>query len=242
MSSTTLVAKAGSWILMTSLLAGCGLREDDSLSGVLSLEPPSVQEDGPTQERIEEIEAAIERFRDIVDAKVEASRNLGVYYKMLASEYITRRMFGLAVGALDEAIALQPENPSLFYNAGVSAARFAKSQVAQADALEWLGRAEAYYLRCIELDRRHTDAYYGLAVLYEFELDRSAEARALLEELIAFEPNNYSALGLLARIYVAEGRVSDALNIYEDIIANSNDPELRRQAAENRRRLSGEVP
>ncbi len=227
---------------MTSLLAGCGLGQDDSLEDVLSLEPPSIQGEGPTDERIEEIEAAIERFRDIVDAKVEASRNLGVYYKMLASEYIKRQMFGLAVDALDEAIAIQPENPSLFYNAGVSAARFAKSQGTEAETLGWLTRAEAYYRRCIELDRRHGDAYYGLAVLYEFELNRSAEARALLEELVAFEPDNYSALGLLARIYVAEGRVPDALNIYEDIVANSKDPELRRQAAENRRRLLGEVP
>lgn len=242
MSSTTLVARAGTWILMTSLLASCGLREDGSLEGVLSLEPPSAQEDGPTEERIEELEASIERFRDIVDTKVEASRNLGVYYKMLALEYIERRMFGLAVDALEEAIAIQPENPSLFYNAGVSAARFAKSQVEEAATLEWLNRAEVYYRRCIELDPRHGDAYYGLAVLYEFELNRPAEARSLLEDLIEFEPDSYSALGLLARIYVAEGRVSDALTIYDDIIANSNDSELRRQATENRRRLLGEVP
>lgn len=241
MSSTTLVAKAGSWILMTSLLASCNLRQDDYLENVLSLEPPSVQEEGPSRERIEELEAAIERFRDIVDARVEASRNMAVYYKMLASEYIKRQMFGLALDALDEAIAIQPENPSLFYTAGVSAARFAKSQVETTAALELFNRAETYYRRCIELDPRHGDAYYGLAVLYEFELNRSAEAGEILEELISFEPNNYLALGLLARVYVGGGRVSDAIDIYEDIIANSKDPELRRQAAENRRRLFGEV-
>lgn len=242
MSSTTLVAKAAGCILMTSLLASCNTQQDDYLEDVLSLEPPSVQEEGPSPERIEELEAAIERFREIVDAKVEASRNMVVYYKMLASEYIERQMFGLALDALDEAIVIQPENPSLFYTAGVSAARFGKSQVETAAALELFNRAEAYYLRCIELDPRHGDAYYGLAVLYEFELGRSAEAKDVVEELLSFEPNNYPALGLLARIYVSEGRVSDAIDIYEEIIANAKDPELRSQAAENRRRLLGEVP
>lgn len=241
MSSTILAAKAGSLLLMITLFWSCNLRQDDFLEDVLSLDPPAVQEE-PSEERIEEIEAAIERYREIVDAKVEASRNLAVYYKMLASEYIERSMFGLALEALDEAIAIEPENPSLFYTAGVSAARYAKSQVEEARALEWFARAEAYYRRCIELDPRHGDALYGLAVLYEFELDRSVEARNLLEELIELEPNNYPALGLLARIYVSEGRISDALTIYEDIAANSKDPELRRQAAENRRRLMGEVP
>ncbi|MFP4430597.1 MAG: tetratricopeptide repeat protein [Spirochaetota bacterium] len=242
MSTTTPVAKAAGWILMTSLLASCNLRQDDHLEDVLALEPPSVQEEGPTPERIEELEAAIERFREIVDAKVEASRNMAVYYKMLASEYIERQMFGLALDALDEAIVIQPENPSLYYTAGVSAARFGKSQIETEAALELFNRAEAYYRRCIELDPRHADAYYGLAVLYEFEVGRSADAQDTLEELISFDPNNYAALGLLARIYVGEGRVSDALDIYEDIIANAGDPELRSQAVENRRRLLGEVP
>ena len=239
MSNTTLMASV---LLMTSLLASCNLRQDDFLEDVLALEAPSTTAEEPSEERIEELQAAIEEFRDVVEAKVEASRNMAVYYKMLASEYIERRMFGLALDALEEAIAIQPENPSLFYTAGVAAARFAKSQVEEAEALAWFARAESYYQRCIELDPRNGDAHYGLAVLYEFELDRSAEARTLLQNLISFEPNNYPALGVLARIYVSDGRVSDAISIYEDIVANSKDPDLREQAAENRRRLLGEVP
>ncbi len=242
MSSFIPAVRAGSLVLVSLFVSACNLRQNDFLEDVLALEPPSVQERELPTERIEEIEEAIEEFRGIVDQKVEAARNLAVYYKMLASEYIERAMFGLAVEALDEAIAIQPENPSLFYTAGFSAARFAKSQVEASDAGSWFRRAEAYYLRCLELDPRHGDARYGLAVLYEFERGRSEEAKVLLEELTEFQPNNYLALGLLARIYVSEGRISDALTIYEDISANSKDPELRRQASENRRRLLGEVP
>lgn len=242
MSTTILVAKAAGLLMLFSLVVGCGLQRDDFLEDVLALQPPTDREQGPSEAAIEEIEAAIERYRDIVEARVEAARNLAVYYKMLASEYIERSMFGLAIDALEEAIAIQPENPTLFYTAGVSAGRYAKAHTDSEESNLWLERAEAYYVRCLELDPRYDDAYYGLAVLYEFELGRSAEARDLLEELVAFRPSDYRALGLLARIYVGEGRVTDALNLYEEIAANSKDPELRRQATENRRRLLGEVP
>jgi tetratricopeptide (TPR) repeat protein len=219
-------------------LSGCDRGEDQFLTELERIEQGSGYTDqGPSEERIQELKSEIEKYRGIVEEKVEASGKLGVYHKMLAVAYMDQKMYGLALDHLERAIEIQPENPILFYYAGVSSARLAKSRVEEGERNELLTDAEEYYLRSIELDPRYSEANYGLAVLYLFELDRPVAAREPLQRVIEDEPRNDRAHMLLARSYAATGEVQRAAELYDEAAELTKTPEVREQALRNRQEL-----
>jgi tetratricopeptide (TPR) repeat protein len=213
-------------------LAGC------RRPGMGWLEPLKTLEPGgpPTNAAIEELKRGIARYQAEVDRKVSAAQNLGVYWKMLALTYVDNGMYGLALEALDEAVAVYPENPILFQYMGVSAARAAKGLVADAaDQARLFARSEAAYRRAIFLDPEYVNALYGLSVLLALELGRPAEAVPLLDAVLEREPKNLDALFLLGRIAYADGRYEDAVDCYDRILATRPPEKLRDQAEQNER-------
>lgn len=188
----------------------------------------------PSEERIEELEGQIAEYRDIVEEKVEAAGQLGTYHKMLGVAYMDQRMYGLALEQFEEAIRIQPENPILFYYAGVSAARMAKSTLDDQDQAELYGDAEEYYLRSVELDPGYHRANYALGVLYVFELDRPVEARPYLERIIEDQSQNTRARMVLARSYAVTGEVERAAEIYDEVVEMATDEDVRDSALRNR--------
>jgi cytochrome c-type biogenesis protein CcmH/NrfG len=217
-------------------LAGC------RRSGAGWIEPLKTLEPGgtPTNTAIEDLKRGIDRYQAEVDRKVSAAQNLGVYWKLLALKYIDNGMFGLALDALDEAVAVYPENPILFQYIGVSAARAAKGLVADAaEQARLLTRAEAAYRRAIFLDPTYVNALYGLSVLLALELGRPAEAEPLLATVLEREPKNLDALFLLGRIAYANGRYEDAVDCYDRILAARPPEKLRDQAEQNKRQAKG---
>ncbi len=235
MLAMTLVAVLGMLGVLT--LAGCDQGRSDTLEELAEMEPG----DGPVgEERIAELRRQIDNYREIVDEKVQATGQLGVYYKMLARAYMTRRMYGPALDALEDAIRIETVNPVVFYRAGVAAGQLGNAAGGESEARRHFETAERYYERAIELDPEYVDALYGLAVLYTFELDRPAEALDLLERATTVEPGRARPFMLKGRVLLELGRPEAAAEAYGNAAETAESENIRDAALENRRRILGE--
>jgi tetratricopeptide (TPR) repeat protein len=192
-------------------------------------------------QRIEELKSQINEYRDIVEEKVQAAGELGVYYKMLGRAYMDRKMYGLALESFEEAIRIETDNPVAFYFAGAAAGHMAKAAGTEEEALAAYEKAERYYRRAVELDPDYYDALYGLAVLYAFELDRPEEALSLLERANEAKPARARAYMLKGRVLLELGRPEEAAAAYGIAAERAASKELRDAAIENRRRVLGET-
>jgi cytochrome c-type biogenesis protein CcmH/NrfG len=223
---------ASACALALASMGGCARRGVGWLEPLKTLEPGGT----PTNAAIEDLKRGIDRYQAEVDRKVSAAQNLGVYWKMLALKYVDNGMYGLALDALDEAVAVYPENQILFYYMGISAARAAKGMVADAaEQARLLARSEAAYRRAIFLEPTYVNALYGLSVLLALELGRPTEAEPLLATVLKQQPKNLDALFLLGRISFAAGRYEDAVDCYDRILAARPPEQLRDQAEQNKR-------
>jgi tetratricopeptide (TPR) repeat protein len=239
-AATAMVILAGA---AAGLLNACGRvdREQGMVGQLSEMEARGYEEQEVSAQRIEEIRREIRRYRKEVDRTVDATGQIGVYYKMLAVEYMRGGMYGAAYDALEEAIAIHPENPILFYYSAVCAARMSKAQVIAEERQRWLDRSERLYRRAINLDPGYADALYGLSVLYVYELDRPEEAEPLLERLLAEESKEIDGRFLLAGVYYRQGKLEKAIEAYREIESLADAEQTRREALENRKRIEEEL-
>lgn len=189
------------------------------------------------QERVDDIKKTIRMYEDELTKTVKASEYLGEYYKTLAVLYMDKQMYGEAARNLAEAIRYYPEKPVLFYLNAVCEARSAKAFTDPEERIAGLRRAEDLYKRALSLDRNHSDSLYGLSVLYVFELEEPWRAEPLLERLLGNEPSYIEAKFLLARVYVSGGNTEAAVELYDDIIAQTKVPGQKTMAEENKRMI-----
>jgi tetratricopeptide (TPR) repeat protein len=224
-------------VLVVLALAGCDQGRSETLEDLAEMEPG----DGPVGEaRIAELREQIENYREIVEEKVQATGQLGVYYKMLGRAYMTRRMYGPALDALEEAVRIETANPIVFYRAAVAAGQLGSSAGSESEARRHFETAERYYERAIELDPEYVDALYGLAVLYTFELDRPEAALDLLNRATTAEPGRARPFMLKGRVLLELGRPEAAAEAYGAAAETAESEETRDAALENRRRILGE--
>jgi cytochrome c-type biogenesis protein CcmH/NrfG len=237
-SGSRIVAALLPWVLCMAL-AGCARVGRDEATVEQLVEMEGDREISP--QRVEELEREIRRYRKEVERTVEASGQLAVYYKMLAVEYMRGAMYGPACDALEQAIAIQPENPILFYYSAVCAARMAKAQVIGEQRLLWLDRSEALYRRALALDPGYADALYGLSVLYVFELDRPQDAEDLLERLLAVESKEIDGRFLLARVYYSLGKLENAIETYREIESLTDEKQAQEEALRDRKQIEEQL-
>ena len=231
------------------LLGGCDREADyyvDSLSEMEYPRPedrgePGKASDGRSDPRIRELEEGIARYRKEVERKVNATAQIGIYYKMLAVSYMERQMYGAAYESLQEAIRVHPENPILFYYSGVCAARMSLAQIDEAARSDWLVAAEKHYRRAVALNPGYVDALYGLAVLLVFELERPEAAEQLLRRTLEIQKNNVEAMFLLGNVYYRLGRLEQALEAFRDAAGATKLAERREEALASQRRIEEEL-
>jgi tetratricopeptide (TPR) repeat protein len=101
-------------ILLLSLFFSCDRGESTMLENLKSLSIFGYKGREIPERTVEEMKRAIEKYKQQVQQQVEAQENLGMYYKMLALEYIDREMYGLALENFEKAIEIYPENKILF--------------------------------------------------------------------------------------------------------------------------------
>lgn len=189
---------------------------------------------------IPELQEAIRRYQHRIEDIVQADVRTGLWYKILATRYLDNKMYKEALENFRMAIEYFPDNQNLYYYVGVCAGYMAKASLdynATGDALtrqRYYALSESAYKRAIELEPRYSRALYGLAILYVFELERSAEAIPLLELVLDIEKRHIDAMFVLARAWFMLNEDEKAIELYDRIQSVSTDARRRAEAAENK--------
>lgn len=235
------IAKAGIMILaLTLLLTACSPQRRDYLDRVKALEGGDASKMDPAA--VEELEAHIKELRSEVEELTGSTEKLGTYYKMLAVDFFDAGMFGPALDYFEKALYIYPENHVLYYYAGVSTARIAKTRQTSQELTADLLRAEEFYLEALRIKADYRDALYAIGVLYVFELNTPERGIPYLEDLALMDETRSDVRFVLARAYAAVGEYTAAAETYREIIAIDPDSEAGLNAQRLLAEIEGETP
>ena len=223
-------------IFLVILLSGCSKEEKNLYENINGMDAPYLSS-GELKIREKELKETIREYKDTLEQKVDAARNLGTYHKTLGKLYLDNRMYLLAIEQFTEAIKIDNENPVLFYYSALAHAKYAKSLMSESEKFSYLKESEKLYLRTIELNKNFHKALYALSVLYVFELDQPDKAVDYLERLLETQKSDYEAMFLLANAYIRLGLTDMASELYDNIIKNSKNSTYRDQAESNKKQL-----
>jgi len=226
-------------ICFSLLFISCSDRDGQILDRLFRTETGEYAGEEIDAERIKELEEHIKRYSDETEQLVKDTGKLGIYYKMLALDYMDEEMYGPAVEYFGKALEIYPNNHVLHYYMGLSQSQFAGAQEGEDKRIEMLNEAAYHHQRAVELKPDYFDALYALSVLYIFELDKPIAAEEYVQRALAIKPKNVNTLFLLARIRVIQGRFEEAVEVYDRIIEESESVEVRNRATENRDRIIG---
>ena len=222
-------------VFVVSLLCGCGVNPKQ----IKRMQILETGVSNPTT--IEELKDAIEKYQHRVEDITSAAAQTGIWYKILASRYLDKGMYGEALKYYQKAIEYFPTNQNLYYWVGVCAGYMAKSSLDYngsgnfSQKENYLKLSESAYLRALELEPTYARALYGLSVLYVFDLDESEKAIPLLEKLLTIETRNTDAMMILARAYYENYDFDSAVALYDKIISISTSPEKKAAAEANKK-------
>lgn len=190
-----------------------------------------------------ELKDAIRKYEKRVDDIIIAEGRIGIWYKILGSRYMDQKMYKKALKAFQSALEYYPENPNLFYQAGLAASLTAKNSLdfeltgTDIEKKRYFDLAASAYNRALEIDPKHSKAVYALSVLYIFELNRPAEAIPILEKIAEWEKKPIDHLFLLGTAYYMTGENEKAIAVYEHIIEISSSAEKKAKAESNIREI-----
>lgn len=191
---------------------------------------------------IEEIKKGIEKYDSEAQELVEKNAKIGIWYKILGTRYLDKKMYGKALESFQKALEFYPENPNLYYYVGVSAAFVSHS------ALDFNGRGETEtkmnYLRLSEsafrqavtIDERYSRALYSLGVLYVYDLDDGEQAVKYLERYVDIEKRDTDGMMVLASAYYMTSQFEKAAEMYDKIISVTKSAE-RKADAESKKKV-----
>lgn len=216
------------------LFVSCG----ESANSIRRMQKMEEGVDNPTT--IEEYREAIKKYEKRAADIELANEQIGIWYKILGSRYLDKKMYGEAFKCYQKSIEYFPQNQNLYYWLAVCAGYMSKAALdydANADTSKkynYLKLSESAYLEAIRIEPRYVRALYGLSVLYVFELDESGKAIPYLETLLSVDTGHTDAKFVLANAYYRNGMMQKAIDIYDDIEKNSKSAEARAAAAENK--------
>ncbi|HPX26845.1 MAG TPA: hypothetical protein PLG87_08565 [Treponemataceae bacterium] len=222
-------------ILCIIVLSSCGVNPN-YIKRIQSME-----EGVSSPTTIDELKTAISKYENRVEDIMLAQQSVGIWYKILATRYIDKQMYGEALSVLQKAIMYYPVNQNLYYYVGVCAGYMAKAELDfsatgnTSKKQNYLRLSESGYLRAIELEPTYARSLYGLAVLYVFDLDESNKAIPLLEKLLTIEKRHVDAMFVLARAYYVDYQFEKAVNMYDLILSTTGDSQKIADAQLNKK-------
>jgi len=221
------------------VFTGCNEEQKRILNRLMNTETGQYSGEEVDTQRVSELEEHVERFSDEVQDLVEETGKLGIYYKMLALEYMDQEMYGPAREYFLKSLEIYPSNHVVQYYTGLASAQTVGAQASEAQRTSRLEEAAYHYQRAAELKRNYFEALYALSVLYIFELDRALEAEEYVQRALEVRPGSQKTRFLLAAIRVRQNRYEEAIEIYDQIIEETEDATMQQRARENREQLLG---
>jgi len=221
------------------VLTSCNEEQKRILNRLMNTETGQYSGEEVDTQRVSELEEHVERFSDEVQDLVEETGKLGIYYKMLALEYMDQEMYGPAREYFLKSLEVYPNNHLVQYYTGLASAQTVGAQANEAQRSSRLEEAAYHYQRAVELKSDYFEALYALSVLYIFELDRALQAEEFVQRALEVRPRSQKARFLLAAIRVRQNRFEEAIEIYNQIIEETEDATMQQRARENREQLLG---
>lgn len=112
--------------------------------------------------------------------------------------------------------------PQFYYYAGVAAAGQAKQSAVESQKALLFEKAIYYYNRALELSSTYSNAYYGLGVIYYFELGDLETGLQYALKAVGADPRHFGARYMAARIYIEKGENAKASEQYNYIIKHAD--------------------
>ena len=219
------------------IFSGCSLNSKQ----ILAKRIKHMQESSGNPVTIEEIKDAINKYDAEAVELQRKNAKIGLWYKILGTRYIDKKMYGEALKCFEKALEFYPDNANLYYYVGVCAGYMShtaldfEAQGTVGKKQRYLELAENSYLRAIQIDDRLTTALYGLGILYVFELDESSKAIPYLERYLDIETRSIDGMFVLARAYYSNYEFDKAVVLYDKIIATTKSAEKKADAEANKK-------
>jgi len=226
-------------LICSITLVSCNKEQKRILNRLLKTETGEYPEEKINPDSVRELKEHVKKYGDEVEQLVKDTGNLGIYYKMLALEYLDQKMYGPAAEYFQKSLEIYPNNHVLHYYMALSQSQLAGARTGAAERKDLLEEAVFHHLRAAELKTDYFDALYAVSVLYVFELDAPLSAEEYILRALDARPGNINTLFLLARIRVIQGRFEEAVEIYDEIISESEESAVQNRARANREQLLG---
>ena len=188
---------------------------------------------------IEEIKDGIEKFEEESRVLVEKNAKIGIWYKILGTRYLDKKMYGKALEAFQSALEIYPDNPNLYYYVGICAGYMSHASLdfegrgATERKLNYLKLSESALKQAVRIDERYSKALYSLGVLYAFDMDDGPEAVKYLERYVGIEQRDTDGMMILARAYYMSYEFDKAAEMYDKIISITKSAQRKAEAEAN---------
>ena len=230
-------------ILMVGIAAVSACRSEENRALEAALNPyrilslPDEKRSVFLSETEEKITAAAE------SSPVPSESNTEAFWRIAAGYgYVAAGEFETALKSFESAFDKLhglTSYPQFYYYAGVAAASQAKQSPIESQKALLFEKAIYYYNRALELSSTYTNAYYGLGVIYYFELGDADTGLEYALKAIGADPDQFGARYMAARIYVEKGDNAKAIEQYNYIIRHA-DKETAASAVRNKEILESD--
>jgi len=186
----------------------------------------------------EELQDAIKKYQERVADIQLANQEIGIWYKMLGTRYLDQRMYGEALDAFQNALHYYPVNQNLYYYVGVCAGYMShtamdfKASGSNEVRYNYLKLAVDAYTRALDIDDRYERAWYGLGVIYEYELDEHQKAVDCFEHALEISTQSIDTMFNLARAYYCSYEFDKSIDMYDRIISTTKSANTKSEAEE----------
>lgn len=222
-------------IIFTLILSSC----DVSNGSIARMQKLEEGVDHPTT--IEELKDAISKYQKRAADIQIAQGQVGIWYKILGTRYVDKKMYGEAMQCFEKALQFYPNNQNLYYYVGICAGYMSHASLdfqgtgSSEKKQNYLKLAENSYLRALEIEPRFSSVLYAIGVLYSFELGENEKAIPYLEKLLTIEKKHTDGMFALARCYYATSQFQKAVDLYDKIISTTKAPDKKSAAEENKK-------
>jgi len=151
-------------------------------------------------------ELAIAEFEKAISLDFEELSTMEKYVEFLAYVYMGQGRNSDAIGVLDKALSIRPDNTKAMINKGIIYFRMNDHQ-----------KAEQFFQKALATDSACTDAYLQLGYLYLIKRGYQ-QALSLFNQLLHLEPENVQAYLYLGETYKALGETQKAIQAWQKSI------------------------